>query len=418
MFARLLAILLGLYLFSLVPARTLAADDEAQPAADAAQAGTATTEPDSEAEAAEPADPFAVPEGSNKELLEFIDTMRKKRPAGNSREELIENFKKALHSMAKASDKVLANQPDAEARAAASQAKLEALAKLMQLNDRDAQVTLQKFATELQAGDDEALAKIGKTLLMQLRLRNVMHGNAEEVKELLNEITEQVKANPDDTSAVRMAMQLGQALEHSGKTDMAIQAYRAFAEILAKSSEPEIQRHAKQLEGIVRRLELVGHPMELAGTLLDGKPFDPESIKGKVVLVDFWATWCGPCIGELPNVLSNYKKYHSKGFEVLAISLDDDRAALEKFVKERELPWPIMFDDTEGTRGWENPLAQKYGITGIPTVILIGADGNVVSLNARGESLGKLLEEKLGPPDESAVDEKADSAADKEDADK
>ena len=132
--------------------------------------------------------------------------------------------------------------------------------------------------------------------------------------------------------------------------------------------------------------------MEITGTLLNGKPFDQSTLTGKVVLVDFWATWCGPCIAEIPNVLEAYKKYSSKGFEVVGVSLDQDRDALEKFVTDKKIPWPILFENSEGS-GWQHPLATYYGISGIPTVILIGKDGNVVSLNARGERLGELLAE-------------------------
>ena len=132
--------------------------------------------------------------------------------------------------------------------------------------------------------------------------------------------------------------------------------------------------------------------MKITGTLLNGQPFDQSTVAGKIVLVDFWATWCGPCIAEIPNVLEQYEKYHSRGFEVIGISLDQERDALEKFVTERKIPWPILFEPSEGS-GWQHTLATYYGISGIPTVILIGKDGNVVSLNARGERLGELLDE-------------------------
>jgi thiol-disulfide isomerase/thioredoxin len=130
--------------------------------------------------------------------------------------------------------------------------------------------------------------------------------------------------------------------------------------------------------------------MAIKGTLLNGQPFDQKSLAGKVVLVDFWATWCGPCVAEIPNVLEQYEKYHAKGFEVIGISLDQDRGALEKFVADQKVPWPILFEESEGD-GWQHPLATYYGISGIPTVILLGRDGNVITLNARGERLGEEL---------------------------
>jgi hypothetical protein len=109
----------------------------------------------------------------------------------------------------------------------------------------------------------------------------------------------------------------------------------------------------------------------------------------------------------LPNVKRNYRKYHDKGFEVVGVSLDDDKDALEKFVADQKIPWPILFGDPSTGQGFELPLATYYGITGIPTVLLTNQKGEVVSLNARGPELGKKLAELLGPggdgkPSESA----------------
>jgi thiol-disulfide isomerase/thioredoxin len=111
-----------------------------------------------------------------------------------------------------------------------------------------------------------------------------------------------------------------------------------------------------------------------------------------VVLVDFWATWCGPCVAEIPNMIEQYSKYHAKGFEIVGVSLDEDREARVQFVGEKKIPWPVLFEKSEG-EGWRHPLATYYGITGIPQLILIGRDGNVITLNARGEKLGEKLAE-------------------------
>lgn len=151
---------------------------------------------------------------------------------------------------------------------------------------------------------------------------------------------------------------------------------------------------AQFFDGMLGELDKpsVGDVMEIAFTATDGSEINLADMKDKVVLVDFWATWCGPCVGEMPNLIKAYEEYHEKGFEILGISLDQDKAALEKFVEERKMTWPQFFDG----KGWENELAGKFGIKGIPATFLIGKDGTVVATDLRGDALEQALEEHLG----------------------
>ncbi len=125
---------------------------------------------------------------------------------------------------------------------------------------------------------------------------------------------------------------------------------------------------------------------------LAGKPLSVANYKGKVVLVDFWATWCGPCVGELPNVLKAYEKYHQKGFEILGVSLDSDKAKLTAFIEKQKMPWQQYFDG----KGWGNKLAGKYGVSSIPATYLLDGEGKIIAKNLRGEALevelAKILE--------------------------
>jgi thiol-disulfide isomerase/thioredoxin len=133
----------------------------------------------------------------------------------------------------------------------------------------------------------------------------------------------------------------------------------------------------------------VGKPVEISGPTLTGNRYDLAGQRGKVVLVDFWATWCGPCVAELPNVRKVYEQYHSDGLEVVSVSLDDDRGRLEKFVADKSLPWPQVFFDEEGKRGWENPLARRYGVNAIPRLLVIDREGRLAVNDVRGERLGR-----------------------------
>lgn len=139
--------------------------------------------------------------------------------------------------------------------------------------------------------------------------------------------------------------------------------------------------------------DLVGQEFPLVGVTLDGRPLDMAKFSGKVVLVDFWATWCGPCRAEIPNIKANWDKYHNAGFDVIAISVDRDLKALAAFTAQEQPPWTVVADKHPRNKA---SMGDKYGIRGIPAFVLIGQDGKVTAVNCRGAALGKQLEKLLG----------------------
>jgi len=138
-------------------------------------------------------------------------------------------------------------------------------------------------------------------------------------------------------------------------------------------------------------LPRVGDEMEIAFTDLKGNPVDLEKLKDKIVLVDFWATWCPPCVAEMPNILATYEKYREKGFEVIGISLDDDKAALEKFVADQKLPWPQHFDG----KGMDGEIATRYAIGRLPATFLLGKGNKIIAADLRGPQLEEAIEAAL-----------------------
>ncbi len=131
---------------------------------------------------------------------------------------------------------------------------------------------------------------------------------------------------------------------------------------------------------------------DFSGVRLDGSELKLADYKGKVVLLDFWATWCGPCVAELPNVVKTFEKYRDKGLEIIGISLDNSKDDLTAFLKEHEgVTWPILFDG----KSWQGKIAQAYGVEAIPFALLIDGDGVIQARDLRGAKLDQAVESLL-----------------------
>ncbi len=143
-----------------------------------------------------------------------------------------------------------------------------------------------------------------------------------------------------------------------------------------------------------RAQQKVGKPFTATLTTLDGKKLNlPADLKGKVVVIDFWAVWCGPCVAEIPHMKELYAKYKDRGVEFVGISLDRDKAKLAAFVKQRQMGWVHTFSG----KGWDDPTVRAYGVRGIPSIWVVGKDGKVVSDKARGQ-LARVLDKALAAP--------------------
>jgi len=141
-----------------------------------------------------------------------------------------------------------------------------------------------------------------------------------------------------------------------------------------------------------------GMTLEIEGPTVDGGSFAMSDVQGKVLLIDFWATWCGPCVAELPNIRRAYDNYHEQGLDVVGISLDDDKGSLAKFLEKHDEPWPQIFSEEPGKTGFNNPLAKSYGINSIPSIHLVDQQGKILASGIRGDGIDRAIAKALDLP--------------------
>lgn len=159
-------------------------------------------------------------------------------------------------------------------------------------------------------------------------------------------------------------------------------------------SIPDLKSDAEKLiSGFRKRISVIGNPFPMQDLVLvpSGETFDPATLTGKTVLVDFWASWCGPCRAEFPNLRNLYAKYHERGFEIVGVNLDERPGDMLSLLKMEPLPWLHVRAADQSLSGFKNPLAIELGLTGIPFLMLIGPDGKTIAIHTRGLSLSNQL---------------------------
>jgi thiol-disulfide isomerase/thioredoxin len=372
------------------------------------------TEAEKNKEPAKEADPFAVPDGTPEELIKYIEQLAQGRPSSDSAHAVAEFRKKTFGALLEASEKLLAAHPNADQTKAGVRFKLVALQALDRLSDPIATQKLDAYPAEvdkLKIDDQDLLRAVHMAQLVS-RLRRAKGLSAKDLAAVLGEVKTLVKQSPDDEEVVALAVGAAMLVENSPYKELAVRTYEDFGKLLAASKDEDAAAKGLLLEGAARRLGMVGKKFSLDGTTVEGKKFAWGRYKGKVVLVDFWATWCAPCRAELANVEECYDAYHDRGFDVVGVSVDRDRAALDKFLKEHDPPWTVLHDSQEPAAAAKS-LSVRFGIFSIPTMILVGANGDVISVSVRGEELGKQLKKLLGPPKEKK-DEKEKKAPGKD----
>lgn len=296
-------------------------------------------------------DRFAVPDGGVAELVSFVNTLQHFRP--KTAAEFAEQRKRFPGAIQTAAKRILALESDRQSDA----------------------------------------ARKATAILLEFRIQQLPKANKADQRAALADLRVYLRNAPTLTKDdLALAFQAAESLQCCGSCELACEAYRDFGERFASHDDEAIARHGTHMLGLARRLAALGKPLEIDGVTFSGEAFDWSQYRGKVVLVDFWATWCRNCNAELANIERCYQDYHERGFEVVGVSLDRDRQKLGQFLATHQLPWVTLFE--EGA-GWGHPLARHYGITEVPTLMLVDQTGKVIALDASGSELKQQLDELL-----------------------
>jgi thiol-disulfide isomerase/thioredoxin len=341
-----------------------------------------------------PADTFVVPANADApQLLKKIHTILQLHPEFKDEADAEKFLKTSRNTVIEAADRVVKGRHSEEQEVEAKKAKLKAYQDLLIVGVKGVLPEALKFAESLKDDQRPTLSEIGNAAYIDFRMSTIPTSDPKERQSIVNLVATSLQRKPRDYFP--FAEGLGMMLEQLGDGESAAIAYEKFGNILSKNLDENVRAAGEAFKNIsYRRARLLcGDPVNIAGKTLDGKPFDINQYKGKVVVIDYWATWCGPCRAELKNLEAIYKRYHDRGFEIVGVSIDDSRDDLVNFLKENRLPWKIINSSVKkNEKEFEHPLADQYGIMGIPTLYVINREGKVISLSARGPELTALVD--------------------------
>jgi thiol-disulfide isomerase/thioredoxin len=228
----------------------------------------------------------------------------------------------------------------------------------------------------------ELRQQIVVTLIHQ-RLNNDDLITTDSAPHLEQQIADYLQENPADPKKISLELARANLLYR-----VDAQKAKSFLEKLLGDPDQQLAQAARVR---LAKVELLGRPLDLRFTATNGTTVDLGQLRGKVILIDFWASWCPDCVRELPEIQKLDQAYRSSGLLILGISLDRDRQAMANFVVKKSISWPIYFDG----KGWDNAYAVQYSVRSIPEIWLINKDGIVETTSADISSLDATVQRLL-----------------------
>jgi peroxiredoxin/predicted negative regulator of RcsB-dependent stress response len=222
-----------------------------------------------------------------------------------------------------------------------------------------------------------------------LTMGRAQAGQFDEALKRFRELMQGIGQNEQEEFAASFADNLATAAITAGEFGIAREVYTA---LLSRFSDSPNLRQKVQRD--LKRLDKVGKPApSFTSEDINGKAVRLDAYRGKYVLIDFWATWCAPCIGELPRLQAAYRTYHDAGFAIIGVSLDESKTAVVDFARARNLPWPQLHNASGSA-----DLVEGFGVSSIPATYLIDPEGTVIRLDVRGKALDETLKRLIKSP--------------------
>ena len=353
---------------------------------DAARESNSTADPQAEdqqeedtlSDEDEDVNPYLAPPGfSPAQLIDFLFTMEEKPKSIRRRP----GFSEAVVD---AADRILSANAQERFQLIAVDTKFSVLHETACLGSEQADRQLNAFVEKMGNDPRPAIARQVEFFRLERRALEADRLDVNTIPSLLADLKKFVEGQDKlQQRHLRLASATVHAINRLEDEKEREKFFDEFGNLFAKSDDRQLARYGKKLigEGKGALADLVGKPLELAGVTAFGTQLDWNSYRGRVVLVDFWATWCGPCLQEMPHLRALSEKLVGAEFDIVAVSLDEDLEALAKYLDENKISWTNLVGPDA------RELATKYGVRGIPTMMLVDKTGAVINVGNKVEQL-------------------------------
>ena len=343
-----------------------------------------------EEEEQEGENPYLAADGlSTLDLVDYLLDMQEKPRSIRRRPGFAE-------AVSEAADRVLDAQTSDRYHVIAVEAKVQVLHEMASLGNKNADAMLVTLVEKLKDDERPQIASLVLFLQMEQAMLLVDELPLAEVPAALDAMQKFLSGQKLQQQHLRIASATVHGINRLEDAKQKENYFQAFGKIFGASTDKTLASYGRKIASspTAGPADLVGKPLELEGETELGVALDWPSYRGKVVLIDFWATWCGPCLREMPHVRALHKRLEKQGFTVLAINLDRNQEDLDKFLKENDLPWTNLV--AEGAR----TAATRYGVRAIPTMMVVDQQGNVVAVSHRVADLTGTIEKLIKKPAE------------------